>query len=196
MRFGSCCVKVGYGRAGLCGRDADDQAQALAAAGCLRSVVETASDARRGRPKLAQLIADLKGGDVLVVWRLDRLAISLAQLRETLNAVQARDIALEVLDCALAVEPVPDCKLRQALAALMAFDGQLTAERRQASRSWAVGRAGRRPALAAADIRRAKVLLQDPKLTVAEVARRFGVQPSTLYRHIPGGRSALVEIAA
>ncbi|PKP79416.1 MAG: hypothetical protein CVT80_16155, partial [Alphaproteobacteria bacterium HGW-Alphaproteobacteria-2] len=32
-------------------------------------------------------------------------------------------------------------------------------------------------------------LLRDPAITVAEVARRLGVSPATLYRHLPGGRS-------
>ena len=37
----------------------------------------------------------------------------------------------------------------------------------------------------------AKAMLTDPTITVEEVARQMGVQPSTLYRHIPGGRSSL-----
>ena len=41
----------------------------------------------------------------------------------------------------------------------------------------------------------AKVLLGDPDITVMEVARRVGVSPATLYRHLPGGRGALSEAA-
>jgi DNA invertase Pin-like site-specific DNA recombinase len=48
---------------------------------------------------------------------------------------------------------------------------------------------GRPPALSAQDIAAAKAMLSDPKITVGEVAKRLGVAASTLYRHIPGGRS-------
>ena len=36
-------------------------------------------------------------------------------------------------------------------------------------------------------------MLRDPSITVEEVARRLGVGPATLYRHLPGGRSSLEE---
>jgi AcrR family transcriptional regulator len=43
------------------------------------------------------------------------------------------------------------------------------------------------------DLAAAKALLRDSNITVEEAARRVGVSPSTLYRHLPGGRSALAE---
>ena len=52
-------------------------------------------------------------------------------------------------------------------------------------------RGGRKPAMGPAEIKRAKAMLADPTITVEEVAQQIGVQPSTLYRHIPGGRSSL-----
>jgi AcrR family transcriptional regulator len=45
--------------------------------------------------------------------------------------------------------------------------------------------------LASQDLVEAKALLRDPAITVAQVAKRLGVAPSTLYRHLPGGRSAV-----
>ena len=42
------------------------------------------------------------------------------------------------------------------------------------------------------DLAAAKALLKDPAITVEQVARRLRVGPSTLYRHLPGGRGALV----
>jgi AcrR family transcriptional regulator len=45
------------------------------------------------------------------------------------------------------------------------------------------------------DLAAAKALLSDSEITVEDVARRLGVGPATLYRHLPGGRSALLESA-
>jgi DNA invertase Pin-like site-specific DNA recombinase len=50
---------------------------------------------------------------------------------------------------------------------------------------------GRPPALSQADLQAAKALLSDSEITVEQVARRLGIAPSTLYRHLPGGRSAV-----
>jgi len=41
------------------------------------------------------------------------------------------------------------------------------------------------------DITAAKALLSDPDITMGDVAQRLGVSVPTLYRHLPGGRSAL-----
>ena len=57
-------------------------------------------------------------------------------------------------------------------------------------------RGGRKPSMGEQEVKRAKAMLSDPTITVEEVARQMGVQPSTLYRHIPGGRSALANEAA
>jgi DNA invertase Pin-like site-specific DNA recombinase len=53
-------------------------------------------------------------------------------------------------------------------------------------------RAGRPPALKPEDIIVAKALLKDENITVEDAAKRLSVAPSTLYRHIPGGRSSVI----
>ena len=78
------------------------------------------------------------------------------------------------------------------------FERELTLERSCAGLAVAKAlgrRGGRKPAMGPAEIKRAKALLMDASVTVEEVARQIGVQPSTLYRHIPGGRSSLGQIA-
>jgi DNA invertase Pin-like site-specific DNA recombinase len=59
-----------------------------------------------------------------------------------------------------------------------------------------MGRKGGRPSsLMLDDLVAARALLRDKEITVKEVAKRLKVDPSTLYRHLPGGRSAVKESA-
>ena len=78
-------------------------------------------------------------------------------------------------------------------AALAEFERGVIRERTLAGLQAARARGrtgGRPPALKPKDIAAAKALLKDPGITVVEVARRLGVVPSTLYRHLPKARTA------
>jgi DNA invertase Pin-like site-specific DNA recombinase len=84
----------------------------------------------------------------------------------------------------------------QIFGALAEFEQQVIRERTVAGLAATRARGnkgGRPPALMAKDLVAAKALLGDPAITVEEVARRLGVGPSTLYRHLPGGRGSLAE---
>jgi DNA invertase Pin-like site-specific DNA recombinase len=53
------------------------------------------------------------------------------------------------------------------------------------------GRKGGRPrSLSDKDLKQARALLSDPEITVEDIARRFGLGPSTLYRYLPAARQA------
>lgn len=80
--------------------------------------------------------------------------------------------------------------------ALAEFERSIIRERTKAGldAASARGKKGRRPpALVAKDLAAAKALLSDPEITMEEMAKRLRVAPSTLYRHLPGGRGALRE---
>ena len=83
-------------------------------------------------------------------------------------------------------------------AALAEFERAVIRERTLAGLAAARARGrkgGRPPALAAKDLAAAKAMLRDPEITVSEIARRLGVAPSTLYRHLPAARSTAGEAA-
>ena len=85
-------------------------------------------------------------------------------------------------------------------AALAEFERSIIRERTLAGleAARARGRKGDRPAaLSPKDLAAAKAMLQDPEITVSEIARRLGVVvPSTLYGHLPRARSAAAETSA
>src|ERR1044071_2373210 len=83
---------VGYARVSTLDQDPALQLDALAAARCTKTFDYRASGARAGRPGLQRALDDVREGDVLVVWKLDRLGRSLAHLIETVAALEQRGI--------------------------------------------------------------------------------------------------------
>jgi predicted site-specific integrase-resolvase len=77
---------LGYARVSTTDQQPQLQVDALTAAGCYRVFTETASGARTDRPILEQLLDQLRPGDTLVVWKLDRLGRSLRHLVDTITA--------------------------------------------------------------------------------------------------------------
>ena len=87
---------IGYARVSTAEQDTALQADALRKAGCERIFEDTASGATTERPGLTDA-AWLREGDVLVVWRLDRLGRSLPHLIEMVGALEARGVGFRSL---------------------------------------------------------------------------------------------------
>jgi len=189
---------VGYARVSTRDQSPALQIEALRQAGCERVFMERASGAQRDRPELKAALDYLRAGDTLAVWKLDRLARSVRQLVETAEDLAKREIGLKVLTQAIDTTSPGGRLVFHVFAAVAEFERELTLERTHAglAQARALGRrGGRKPAMGPAEIKRAKAMLADPTITVEEVAQQIGVQPSTLYRHIPGGRSSLSQPA-
>jgi DNA invertase Pin-like site-specific DNA recombinase len=187
---------VGYARVSTRDQSPALQLEALATAGCERIFTESASGVNRDRPELKAALDYLRPGDALVVWKLDRLARSVRQLVETAGDLQARDIGLKVLTQQIDTTTPGGRLVFHMFAAIAEFERELTLERTHAGLAIARAlgrRGGRKPALGPPEIKRAKAMLTDPTITVEEVARQLGVPISTLYRHLPGGRSAAAQ---
>ncbi len=192
-------MKVGYARVSGDSQTTEPQIDALKIAGCERIFEETASGAQRDRPQLIAALDYLREGDQIVVWRLDRLARSLKQLLETVEDLEARKIGLLSLTENIQTDSVSGKLIDHIFAALAEFERNLIRQRTMqglvvARKMGRVG--GRPPSLDPTSLRAAKAMLADDGLTVAEVASRLGVAVSTLYRHLPGGRAALEQVAA
>lgn len=175
------------------------QLDALKAAGCEKLFVEKASGAQRDRPELLAALDYLRAGDSLVVWKLDRLARSLKQLIETVELLESRSIGLRSLTEAIDTTTAGGKLVFHVFGALAEFERSIIRERTKAGLEAARARGkkgGRPPALVAKDLAAAKAMLSDPEITMEEVAKRLRVAPSTLYRHLPGGRGAIQETEA
>jgi DNA invertase Pin-like site-specific DNA recombinase len=187
---------VGYARVSTQDQNPALQLDALKAAGCEKVFVEKASGAQRDRPELLAALDTLRAGDSLVVWKLDRLARSLKQLIETVELLESRSIGLRSLTEAIDTTTAGGKLVFHVFGALAEFERSIIRERTRAGLEAARARGkkgGRPPALVAKDLAAAKAMLSDPEITMEEVAKRLRVAPSTLYRHLPGGRGAIQE---
>jgi len=86
-------MKYGYARVSTDDQKADLQTAALKKAGCEHVFTDTASGSASKRPELTCCLASLRAGDVLVVWKLDRLGRSLSHLVTVLSDLQKRGVA-------------------------------------------------------------------------------------------------------
>ena len=125
------------------------QVDALQRAGCYRVFTETASGARSDRPTLQQLLDQLRPGDTLVVWKLDRLGRSLRHLVDTVTGLAERGIGFRSLQEAIHTTTPGGKLVFHILAALAEFERDLIRERTTAglAAARARGRHGGRPSV-------------------------------------------------
>ncbi len=88
---------IGYARVSTAEQDSALQTDALRKAGCERIFDDTVSGAKAERPGLTAALEFLRDGDVLVVWRLDRLGRSLPHLIEVVSTLEARGVGFRSL---------------------------------------------------------------------------------------------------
>ncbi|EMF8486820.1 recombinase family protein, partial [Proteus mirabilis] len=87
-------MKIGYARVSTKDQTVDLQLDALKQAGCERIYQEVASGAKTARPELDRLLVDIRTGDTIVIWKLDRLGRSLKHLVELVGKLAERKIGL------------------------------------------------------------------------------------------------------
>jgi DNA invertase Pin-like site-specific DNA recombinase len=127
-------VLIGYARVSTQEQSPRLQLDALQAAGCGRVFVEKASGAQRDRPELKAALGYMRdgAGDVLVVWKLDRLARSLKQLIETVEDLERRGVGLCSLTEAIDTTTAGGKLVFHIFAALAEFIRELIVEARSA----------------------------------------------------------------
>lgn len=179
--------RIGYVRVSTDDQHLDLQRDALQQAGCCVIYEEAASGKNTTRPELEQCRKALRAGDTLVVWRLDRLGRSLPDLVQIVTDLEQRGIGFESLSEKIETGSAAGKLIFHVFAALAEFERGLIRERTQAglAAARARGRAGgRKPKLDEQRVREIKALLRDPDIQVSEVARRYGISRTTLYKYV------------
>jgi DNA invertase Pin-like site-specific DNA recombinase len=178
-------VLIGYARVSRAeGQDLAPQVGALEAAGCRSIHEERASGGRWDRPELTHLLGRLTAGDVLVVWKLDRLSRSLKDLLLILERITAIGAGFRSLTESIDTTVPAGRMMMQMLGAFAEYEREMVKERTQAGlkAARAQGRhGGRRPKFTQAQ--RAEILsMLTAGRSAAEVARLFQVHRATISR--------------
>ena len=151
---------------------------------------DQASSRRDDRPGLAACLKALRAGDMLVVWKLDRLGRDLRHLVNTVHDLTARDVGLKVLTgqgAAIDTATAAGKLVFGIFAALAEFERELISERTVAGlvSARARGRAGGRPfKMTAAKLRLAMAAMGQPETKVGTLCKELGITRQTLYRHV------------
>lgn len=174
---------VGYARVSTLDQDPALQLDALAAAGCSKVFEDHASGARTDRPGLQKALDYAREGDVLIVWKLDRLGRSLPHLIETVSVLEKRGVGFRSLTEAIDTTTPGGRLVFHLFGALGQFERDLIRERTRAGLAAAEARGrkgGRKPVITADKLKRAREII-DRGLTVREAAVRLKVGKTALY---------------
>jgi len=192
-------MKIGYVRVSKAdGSQVHDlQLDAMTAEGITKKNIyaDSISGGRDERPGLDACLKALRSGDVLVVWKLDRLGRSLRHLVNTVEDLAARGVGFKVLTgqgADIDTTTAAGKLVFGIFAAMAEFERDLIRERTMAGLASARARGrvgGRRHGLTKAQVRTAQAAIGKPETVVSELAAELGVSKSTLYRYVgPDGQ--------
>lgn len=176
---------LGYARVSRAeDQDTGPQIEALEAAGCRRIFEEKASGGRWDRPELHRLLDRLGAGDVLVVWKLDRLSRSLKDLLMILDRIEKAGAGFRSLTENIDSTTASGRMMMHMLGSFAEFEREMVRERTQAGlrAARAQGRGGgRQPKLTKTQQTEVITMLKTGR-SAADVARLFRVHRTTISR--------------
>ncbi|MEJ1471298.1 MAG: recombinase family protein [Candidatus Sedimenticola sp. (ex Thyasira tokunagai)] len=177
---------IGYARVSKI-EDQDTAAQlaALKNSGAERIYEETASGGRWDRPELHKAVEQLREGDVLTVWKLDRLSRSLKDLLAIMDQIEKKGAGFQSLTEAIDTTTAAGRMMMQMVGSFAEFERSMIRERTKAGLEHAKARGvklGRRAKLTTAQTAEVIDMVSSGRKTAAEAARVFNVHPSTIGR--------------
>ena len=181
-------MKIGYARVSTKDQKLDLQTDDLEKAGCEKIFTDVASGAKSQRPGLEEVLNFVRKGDVIVVWKLDRLGRSLKHLITTVNELSEKEVGFESLEEKLDTTSASGKLLFHIFGALAEFERELIRERTNAGlkAARARGRNGGRPkSLSKEDEQMVKMLMDDKTIPIKDICERFQISKSTLYKYFP-----------
>lgn len=184
-------MKIGYARVSTGEQDTRLQCDALKRAGCGRIFEETGSGAKNDRPEMQRVLDIARKGDLVIVWKLDRLGRSLRHLIDTVAILEERGVGFRSLTENIDTTTTGGRLVFHIFGALAQFERDLIRDRTMAGLAAARARGrkgGRKPKLSPEQIDKARTLAAAcnrdgaHRHTMASIARDLKVSPMTLWR--------------
>jgi len=89
--------RIGYARVSTADQDPQLQLDALSAADCLKIYTDTATGTKADRPQRNACLVDLRRGDTLLIWKIDRLGRNLRDIVDIVTTLQTRGVGVRSL---------------------------------------------------------------------------------------------------
>jgi DNA invertase Pin-like site-specific DNA recombinase len=181
---------IGYARVSTIEQTLDLQQDALHQAGCEQVFTDHISGAKSERPGLTQAVEFVRSGDILVVWKLDRLGRSLKQLIEIVTELQKRNVGFRSLTENIDTTSPGGKLIFHIFGSLAEFERDLIRERTLAglAAARARGRKGGRHRVVGLNderkIARAQALYKDKQYSIRDICEMLHISRTTLYRYI------------
>jgi DNA invertase Pin-like site-specific DNA recombinase len=180
-------MRIGYARVSTPEQSFTLQRDALEQSGCSKVFQEVASGAKATRPALMATLEYMRAGDMLVVWRLDRLGRSLGQLIALMQTLQSQQIGFHSLVEGIDTTTATGQFFFQITGAFAELERNLIRERTRAGLASARqrGRRGGRPkAIDPETFAMAVQLYQAQTSSVQSMCTRLGITRRTFYRYL------------
>jgi DNA invertase Pin-like site-specific DNA recombinase len=183
-------MRIGYARVSTKDQNLELQLDALAKADCEIIFQEKVSGVKADRPELERMLGQLRQGDVVCIYKLDRLGRSLKNLLELVADFESRGVGLKSLTDAIDTTTPQGRLVLNIFGSLAEFERDLIRERTKAGldAARARGRKGGRRRGLSADAQKkamlAEVYYKEGKLGVDEIAKTVGVSKMTLYKYL------------
>jgi len=181
---------VGYARISTVDQNLDLQIDALKKEGCEKIFKDVGSGSKFSRSGLDEAIQFMREGDILVVWRLDRLGRSLKNLIEVVTDFQEKKIGFRSLQENIDTSTSSGKLIFHIFASLAEFEREIIRERTKAGLEAARSRGkkgGRKKIMDSTQIAMAKSLRNDSRYTIDKICETLKVSRSTFYRYLSFG---------
>lgn len=183
-------MKIGYVRVSTKEQQMDLQIDALNSFGCDKIYKEVASGAKAKRIELNKLLDTIRSGDVLVIYKLDRLGRSLKHLVELVDILNEKKVGLVSLNDPIDTTTPQGRLVFNIFSSLAEFERELIRERTKAglASARARGKKGGRPKglskEAQAKAKMAESLYKSKEYTIKEICNNLSISANTLYSYL------------
>ncbi len=182
---------LGYARVSTNAQELQLQTDALVKAGVPKNLlfVDKVSGAKTARPGLDECLGQLREGDTLVTWRLDRLGRSVRHLIDLVEGLRQRKVGFKsICDGAIDTTTASGELIFNVFASLAQFERRLIQERTRAGldAARARGRLGGRKPILTTDprVQTARTLHADRNMPVVDICKTLKISRATLYRYL------------